>query len=184
MNNSSDRVIQLLKELNMSPSYFSRQCGYSQPTTIYNIVNKGGIPSQKTVDKICSKFTHINKDWILTGFGDMFIKDEKDNIPLIIEEDLTLTATQIIKTLEPKIQSVIDTIVPKMLRHDLVTKAEVLMNNLLETVESFNNVKSVLDLHTIELEAIHKKINSIERMAAMRVIKDATKKNKGGLDLN
>tara|TARA_B110000967_G_scaffold184112_1_gene203302 strand:+ start:220 stop:339 length:120 start_codon:yes stop_codon:yes gene_type:complete len=39
-------------------------------------------------------------------------------------------------------------------------------------------------LHTTELEAIHKKINSIERMAAMRVIKDAAKKNKGGLDLN
>ena len=36
-----------------------------------------------------------------------------------------------------------------MLRDDLVTKAEVLRTNLLETVESFNNVKSVLDLHTI-----------------------------------
>ena len=61
-----------------------------------------------------------------------------------------------------------------MLRDDLFTKAEVLMTNLLETVESFNNVKSVLDIHATELEAIHKKISSIERMVAKRVIKDAS----------
>jgi len=48
------------------------------------------------------------------------------------------------------------------------------MTNLLETVESFNNVKSVLDIHATELEAIHKKISSIERMVAKRVIKDAS----------
>ena len=184
MNNSSDRVIELLKELNMTPNYFSRQCGYTQPTTIYNVC-KGGLPSSKTINRICEKFEQVNKQWLLTGFGNMF-KDSNtiEEVISIKDEDLTLTSLQVIKTLEPKFQSVIDTIVPKMLRHDLVTKAEVLMTSLLETADGFNNVRSVLDIHTTELEAIHKKINSIERMAAMRVIKDASKKNKGGLDLN
>jgi len=184
MNNSSDRVIELLKELNMSPNYFSRQCGYSQPTTIYNVCN-GGLPSSKTINRICDKFAQVNRDWLSTGFGNMFIDATiKAKEPLINEDDLTTTASQIINTLQPKIQNVIDTIVPKMLRHDLVTKAEKVLSDLSGAFEELNQVKTVLDSQTAELEAIHKKINSIERMAAMRVIKEASKKNKGGLDLN
>ena len=171
MKTQSGRLIELINQLNLNTRSFALNCGFSQPTTIYSVIKNDSKLTISTLDKICNRFPQVNKDWLLTGYGNMF-NSSSEKEPL--SDELTVTAKQ-----------VIDTIVPKMLRHDLVTKAELLIEELHKTVLKFNTVEVAMNLQNQKLEAIHKKINSLERMQAVEIIKEAKKKRKnGGLDLN
>ena len=171
MKTQSGRLIELINQLNLNTRSFALNCGFSQPTTIYSVIKNDSKLTTSTLDKICNRFPQVNKDWLLTGYGNMF-NSSSEKEPL--SDELTVTAKQ-----------VIDTIVPKMLRHDLVTKAELLIEELHKAVLKFNTVEVAMNLQNQKLEAIHKKINSLERMQAVEIIKEAKKKRKnGGLDLN
>ena len=169
MNHPSERLSELINSLSLNINSFSNECGYPSSATIWRIIEQKKKPSNPTINKICNRFPQVNRDWLLTGYGEMFTSQKTE-----YSDELTVTAKQ-----------VIDTIVPKMLRHDLVTKAEILIEELHKTVLRFNIVESAIELQNQKLEAIHKKINSMESMQAIEIIKQAKKKDKnGGLDLN
>ena len=169
MNHPSERLSELINSLSLNINSFSNECGYPSSATIWRIIEQKKKPSNPTINKICNRFPQVNREWLLTGYGEMFTSQKTE-----YSDELTVTAKQ-----------VIDTIVPKMLRHDLVTKAEILIKELHKTVLRFNIVESAIELQNQKLEAIHKKINSMESMQAIEIIKQAKKKDKnGGLDLN
>ena len=169
MNHPSERLSELINSLSLNINSFSSECGYPSSATIWRIIEQKKKPSNPTINKICNRFPQVNREWLLTGYGEMFTSQKTE-----YSDELTVTAKQ-----------VIDTILPKMLRHDLVTKAEILIEELHKTVLRFNIVESAIELQNQKLEAIHKKINSMESMQAIEIIKQAKKKDKnGGLDLN
>lgn len=169
MNHPSERLSELINSLSLNINSFSNECGYPSSATIWRIIEQKKKPSNPTINKICNRFPQVNREWLLTGYGEMFTSQKTE-----YSDELTVTAKQ-----------VIDTIVPKMLRHDLVTKAEILIEELHKTVLRFNIVESAIEIQSKKLEAIHKKINSMESMQAIEIIKQAKKKDKnGGLDLN
>jgi hypothetical protein len=192
MNHPSERLSELINSLSLNINSFSSECGYPSSATIWRIIEQKKKPSNPTINKICNRFPQVNREWLLTGYGEMFTSQKTE-----YSEDLTVTAKQVIDNFSNQAENITskiktqteDTlntlIVPKMLRHDLVTKAEILIEELHKTVLRFNIVESAIEIQSEKLEAIHKKINSMESMQAIEIIKQAKKKDKnGGLDLN
>ena len=169
MKTHSSRLIELINQLNLNTRSFALNCGFSQPTTIYSVIKNDSKLTTSTLDKICNRFPQVNREWLLTGYGEMFTTQQTD-----YSEDLTVTAKQ-----------VIDTIVPKMLKVGLVEKAESLISKLEETLLSFELISKNIIIVSERLTSIEKQIKSMERMQAVEIIKEAKKKRKnGGLDLN
>lgn len=82
MNDSYQTVGQkvidsLLEHYGFSPKQFSDKLGLRNPSQIYNYVN--GVASrvtEKYADLIVSKFPELNRDYLLTGKGDMFTEND------------------------------------------------------------------------------------------------------------
>ena len=71
-----------------------------------------------------------------------------------------------------------------MLRHDLVAKADFLLNELGTFLDEFKIIKNEISEMKNDIEKIHGKITSIEFMEAVKIIEEQTKKENGGIDLN
>ena len=169
MNHPSQRLFELINSLSLNINSFSNECGYPSSATIWRIIEQKKKPSNPTINKICNRFPQVNREWLLTGYGEMFNTQQTD-----FSEDLTVTAKQ-----------VIDTIVPKMVKVGLVEKAESLIAKLEENLSNFEFISESIVINSVRLKSIEKKIKSIERMQAVELIKEAKKKRKnGGLDLN
>ena len=169
MNHPSERLSELINSLSLNINSFSNECGYPSSATIWRIIEQKKKPSNPTINKICNRFTQVNREWLLTGYGEMFVNQQTD-----YSEDLTVTAKQ-----------VIDTIVPKMLKVGLVEKAESLISKLEGTLSRFELISQNIIIVSERLTSIEKQIKSMERMQAVEIIKEAKKKRKnGGLDLN
>jgi transcriptional regulator with XRE-family HTH domain len=69
-DSSNDRVIDLLKNLEIGEMDLARMIG-KQPTTVYRITKKEVIPSRATLQLI-SNAAKCNFEWLLTGQGEMF----------------------------------------------------------------------------------------------------------------
>lgn len=87
MKTQSGRLIELINQLNLNTRSFAMNCGFSQPTTIYSVIKNDSKLTKSTLDKICNRFPQVNKDWLLTGHGNMFFNKESS-------DDLTVTAKQ------------------------------------------------------------------------------------------
>ena len=92
MSTHAERLESLINKLNLNPRSFALQCGYSQATTFYSIIKRDAKPTSSTIDKICNRFPQVNREWLMTGYGSMFNKQEN--------EDLTVTAKQVIDNLK------------------------------------------------------------------------------------
>jgi len=169
MSHPSKRLSELINSLSLNINSFSKECGYPSSATIWRIIEQKKKPSNPTINKICERFPQVNREWLLTGYGEMFTTQQTD-----YSEDLTVTAKQ-----------VIDTIVPKMLKVGLVEKAESLIAKLEENLSNFEFISEAIVINSKRLKSIEKQIKSMERMQAVEIIKQAKKKRKnGGLDLN
>jgi len=189
MSHPSERLSLLINTLSLNVNSFSTECGYSSSTTIWRIINDNKKPSKPTIDKICARFKNVNKEWLLTGQGSMFFNQESF-------DDLTVTAKQVIDKLENQSENITskiktqteDTlntlIVPKMLRHDLVTKADSLLNELSTFLNEFKIIKTEISEMKTDIVKIHGKITSIEFMETIKAIEEQSKKANGGIDLN
>ena len=139
MSTPAERIKNLINSLNLNVNSFSKECGYNTPSTIWALIKRDQSPTKPTLDKICNRFPQVNREWLMTGFGSMFIKQQDD--------DLTVTAKQVIDKLEPKFTTT-------------------------ETVkaffEEFAEVKQ-------QMAEIHKKLNSIEFIEALKMIKSINK---------
>lgn len=81
---NKERVIEIMEEIlsyvELNPKQFSESLGFDRPQAIYDIMNplkKVGI-SKNMADKICSKYTNINKMYLLTGEGKLLNTDKPD----------------------------------------------------------------------------------------------------------
>ena len=97
MSTHAERIQSLINKLNLNPRSFALQCGYSQATTFYSIIKRDAKPTSSTIDKICNRFPQVNREWLMTGYGTMFNKQEN--------EDLTVTAKQVIDKLKENTES-------------------------------------------------------------------------------
>ena len=97
MSSPAQRIDTLIKSLNLNINSFSKECGYPSSATIWRLINEGAKPSAPTLNKICNRFPQVNREWLMTGYGSMFTKQEN--------EDLTVTAKQVIDELKENTES-------------------------------------------------------------------------------
>ena len=97
MSSPAQRINTLIKSLNLNINSFSKECGYPSSATIWRLINEGAKPSAPTLNKICNRFPQVNREWLMTGYGSMFTKQEN--------EDLTVTAKQVIDNLKENTES-------------------------------------------------------------------------------
>jgi len=112
MSSHSNRLQELLDSLSLNPRSFALELGMDRATTIYNIFNRDAKISKKLLDKICTRFTQVNREWLMTGHGSMYLGSTA------LEDDLTVTAKQVLEVLNPKID--------QLLKEMEVVKARVL----------------------------------------------------------
>jgi DNA-binding Xre family transcriptional regulator len=98
------RVDQLINHYNMSYNSFAKSIGMSNGTAIKKMVDYDRNPQNKTLNRICETYPKISYDWLRTGEGAMSkIKtNEIGGLPesMSDNDDLTLTATQVIRQLD------------------------------------------------------------------------------------
>ena len=95
------QIMEALAEyLKISVAELSQKAGYERPQSFYDVQSgKTKNISPKMANNIVSAFPEINKDWLLTGNGEMLIEEEEeeeDELALFLREerknyDLTLT---------------------------------------------------------------------------------------------
>lgn len=96
------QIIEALADyLKISVAELSQKAGYERAQSFYDVLNgKTKNISPKMANNIVSAFPEINKDWLLTGNGEMLIEEEEDEeedeLALFLREerknyDLTLT---------------------------------------------------------------------------------------------
>ena len=100
MSKPSERIKELINSLNLNVNSFSKECGYNTPSTIWALIKRDQSPTKPTLDKICYRFPQVNREWLMTGYGSMFTKQQDD--------DLTVTAKQVIDKLENEIKHLKD----------------------------------------------------------------------------
>jgi len=98
MSNYSERISRLLAENSLTLADFCKKVGLNSTTTIAKIVSENRKPSSKTIGRIINAFPNISYEWLTTGRGDMQKQSEQSK--QIKEDDLTVTAKQILKKLE------------------------------------------------------------------------------------
>lgn len=75
----TERIIELLKWLNISARELSKQLNLRSPQIFYDIkAGKCGI-SKELAAKIQERYLNINKSWLLTGEGEMFVQPQTAN---------------------------------------------------------------------------------------------------------
>mgnify|MGYP001262957901 CR=1 FL=1 len=155
MAHPAQRLKQLIDSLGMNINSFSKECGYPSSATIWRIIDDNKKPSTPTINKICNRFTQVNREWLLTGLGTMFTTASTPS------DDLTVTAKQVLDKIMPIIPS------PE------------LAENVNKTMMKVENFLSQFEQTQKEIEDIHEKITSIEFLDALKLIK-AKKKEKNG----
>ena len=149
MKTPAQRLSALIIALGHNLNSFSVVCNYSNSHTIWSIINKDKKPSKPTLDRIIKYFPQVSRGWILSGDGEMFLESKIE-----ATGDLTVTAKQVIDKLDNQAENIASKIktqteetlntliVPKMLRHDLVTKADGLLSELATFLNEFKEIKT------------------------------------------
>jgi len=86
-----ERIIEVMKLLNLNKNSLSSEIGMSSNVTIGRIINEHRTPNQATLKKIVDRFPQINYDWLLTGEGEMLKTEEKPKGHMIPLYDDTST---------------------------------------------------------------------------------------------
>ena len=82
------QIIEALAEyLKISVAELSQKAGYERAQSFYDVLNgKTKNISPKMANNIVSAFPEINKDWLLTGNGEMLIEDDEEEEPYLRAE--------------------------------------------------------------------------------------------------
>lgn len=98
MSNYSERISRLLADNSLTLADFCKKIGLNSTTTIAKIVSENRKPSSKTIGRIINAYPNISYQWLTTGIGEM--KIGSNQLSEINEDDLTVTAKQILKKLD------------------------------------------------------------------------------------
>ncbi len=88
---ASARLEELIKQLNETPNSFARAMGLDRATRIYNVLHRKNGLSRKMTGMITGAYPNVNADWLLTGEGEMFLEESKE------QEKKTPQGTHIIR---------------------------------------------------------------------------------------
>jgi len=91
-----NRLNLVIEYYNMTHNSFAKSLGMHNGSNIKRLITLNRSPQISTVKKISEAYPNLNMDWLRTGAGKMIIGDKTD----IKEDDLTVTAKQILKKLE------------------------------------------------------------------------------------
>lgn len=80
MNNNGERIAKIIQQFCESKADFARKVG-EKPQTVSNWVARDN--GNNVLNKIVEAFPQINKDWLMTGHGDMLISGNKVTVPQI-----------------------------------------------------------------------------------------------------
>ena len=80
MNNNGERIAQIISKFCESKADFARKVG-EKPQTVSNwVVRDNGI---NVLNKVMEVFPQVNKDWLMTGHGDMIKSNNNNSEPQI-----------------------------------------------------------------------------------------------------
>ena len=95
--NINERIKQIRKDVKLSQEEFATKINLAG-NSISRIENGSRNPSERTLSDICQRF-NVNKDWLLTGNGEMY--DENNTLGILAllqtEFDLDTMDIEIIK---------------------------------------------------------------------------------------
>ena len=67
-----ERVKYIIENEGYNKNSFSKEIGITNNATIGRLINEHRTPSKSTVDKILLRFPKYNRDWLITGRGDIY----------------------------------------------------------------------------------------------------------------
>lgn len=80
MNNNGERIAKIIQQFCESKADFARKVG-EKPQTVSNwVVRDNGI---NVLNKVMEVFPQVNKDWLMTGHGDMIKSNNNNSEPQI-----------------------------------------------------------------------------------------------------
>lgn len=97
------RIRELRKVLNLSQREFANKIGLKQNAISY-MEKSGSTVTEQNIKNICSQFS-VNENWLRTGFGKMFLENEKkqkeffdifDELSPILQDYLIKTAKDLL----------------------------------------------------------------------------------------
>ena len=106
-----DRILKIIRHYNLSITEFSREIGLNSAATIQKIITYKRKASPKTTGKILNRFPEIEYDWLITGQGDMIKEKINNSTTNQNQDDLTVTAKQVIDFMEKNIMIKVSNIV-------------------------------------------------------------------------
>ena len=171
MQSTAQRIKELIEALSMTIYSFSNECGYVGASTIWNIIDKNKKPNKNTIDKICDRFPQVNREWLITGHGSMFIKTSAKE-----DEELTVTAKQILDRLQPLMPDI------PLLKEYMSTLQEFTKHysHVKKFVNDFEVTwqKSINELEQVkkDIENIDAKITTITMMKGYEILEEDEKK--------
>ena len=136
MSNYSERISRILAESSLTLVNFCEKVGLNSTTTIAKIVSENRKPSSKTIGRIINAFPDISYEWLTTGRGEMQTQSKKPKE--IREDDLTVTAKQILKKLEED-----------RVHYDL-TRKEMNEVNFKQMFDKFNDLENRMEAYAIQ----------------------------------
>lgn len=71
------RFAKLLDTLGLKQTIVAELVGSKQPTISHSLNGKIGVP-ERWIYRLSEKYSEINRDWVYTGDGEMFLSDKKD----------------------------------------------------------------------------------------------------------
>tara|TARA_R110001599_G_C12107804_1_gene647711 strand:+ start:190 stop:798 length:609 start_codon:yes stop_codon:yes gene_type:complete len=136
MSNYSERISRILAESSLTLVNFCEKVGLNSTTTIAKIVSENRKPSSKTIGRIINAFPDISYEWLTTGRGEMQTQSKKPKE--IREDDLTVTAKQILKKLQED-----------RIHYDL-TRKEMNEVNFKQMFDKFNDLENRMEAYAIQ----------------------------------
>tara|TARA_R110002020_G_C16126383_1_gene760747 strand:+ start:176 stop:784 length:609 start_codon:yes stop_codon:yes gene_type:complete len=136
MSNYSERISRILAESSLTLVNFCEKVGLNSTTTIAKIVSENRKPSSKTIGRIINAFPDISYEWLTTGRGEMQTQSKKPKE--IREDDLTVTAKQILKKLQED-----------RIHYDL-TRKEMNEVNFKQMFNKFNDLENRMEAYAIQ----------------------------------
>jgi transcriptional regulator with XRE-family HTH domain len=85
-DNISNRLVQILHHFGITKAELSRRLELNNNVTITRIALGKVKPSYEMILKILKTFSEINGDWLMTGRGEMILKEDGNNDELFEQQ--------------------------------------------------------------------------------------------------